>query len=99
MMATRNTGPSYDLSLFSLKLSKYLFFDKKGLALTEAVIFCKNLRRDFIIFLFINDQVYSKKGIPGIAYFFIPSSFISTPMPGFSDSVIKLSFTHSPSYF
>lgn len=40
---------------------------------------------------------YSKKGIPGMAYFFIPSSFISTPIPGFSERVIKLLFTHSPS--
>jgi hypothetical protein len=87
MMATRNTGPSYDLSFTSLKLSKYLFFDKNGIAITEAVILCKNLRRDFIIFLFIDDEIYSKELL--VLLFFIPSHYFNS-MPGFSGRVITI---------
>jgi hypothetical protein len=32
---------------------------------------------------------YSKKGTPWVAYFRMASSLISTPMPGFSDTVMK----------
>ena len=38
---------------------------------------------------FIFLKSYLKKGTPFTAYFFIPSSLISTPMPGFSDNGIK----------
>lgn len=41
---------------------------------------------------------YSKNGIPGMAYFFMASILMSTPIPGFSERGIKLFFTHSPSY-
>ena len=37
---------------------------------------------------FIFLKSYLKKGTPFTAYFFIPSSLISTPMPGFSDNGI-----------
>ena len=38
---------------------------------------------------FIFLKSYLKKGTPFTAYFFNPSSLISTPMPGFSDNGIK----------
>ena len=38
---------------------------------------------------FIFLKSYLKKGTPFTAYFLIPSSLISTPMPGFSDNGIK----------
>jgi hypothetical protein len=63
-MATRNTGPSYFLSFIALKFSKYSFFDKKGIAITEAVIFCKNLRREFIFFNLLMIGTFKKMEFP-----------------------------------
>ena len=40
---------------------------------------------------------HTKNGTPGVAYFFIPSSFISTPIPGLSNSLMKLFSTIGPS--
>jgi len=41
---------------------------------------------------------YTKKGTPLVAYFFIASSLISTPIPGWLDTVTKLSFTQSATF-
>ena len=40
---------------------------------------------------------YAKNGTPGTAYLRIPSSLISTPMPGFSDTRMNPFSTHGPS--
>ena len=39
---------------------------------------------------------YAKNGTFGVAYFFIASILRSTPIPGFSDTLMKLSFTQFP---
>ena len=53
-------------------------------------------RRTFPIFE-SPSACYSKKGTPGAAYLRMPSSLISTPIPGFSESGMNPSTTIGPS--